>query len=119
MSHDVDARPINVSRAFSQISALDHLSCPTVSLILKPHRAHIVRLINDRVPNVSLILVSIKGHVKGAIVTSSDEKIQRVPPCPNVSGTRSRQPCPVSLSVGGDTTDTLTENDLAMEGDPA
>jgi hypothetical protein len=98
LSHDVSTRPINVSRAFGLISALDHRTCPNVSLILNVHGAHIVRRVPILSVNVSLIMVSTNVHVKGVIVTGSDGKIQRVPTCPNVSGTRSRQPCPVSLS---------------------
>lgn len=98
MSQDVDARPINVSLAFSQINPLDHGTCPNVSLILVGFGVHILRTITDRVPNVALIMVWIKPHVNQGIVTGSDEKIHRGPTCPNVSRTRSRQPCPVSLS---------------------
>lgn len=111
MSHDVVTRPMNVSRAFSQIKALDHLSCPTVSLILNAHGAHIVRLINDRVPNVSLIMVRINVHVRGTITTGSDGISHRVPTCPErvpdtVKTTVSRVPLRRRGHV-----DTLTEND--------
>jgi len=112
MSHDVDARPINVPRAFSQINPLDHLSCPNVPVILDADGAHIVRLINDRAPNVPVIMVRINAHVKGTIITSSDEKIQRARTCPNVPEARSRQPCPVPPLRRRGHVGTLTEKDL-------
>lgn len=108
MSQHVDGRPINVSLAFFQVNPLDHFMCPYVSLILNGQGVHSVRFQPERVPNVSLIMVRIKPHVRTVFLTERSRELQRVPTCPNVSRTRSRSTCPVSLSrKGGTRTDTV------------
>lgn len=117
MSHDVDARPINVSLTFFQVSPLDHSMCPNVSLILNGQSVHSVRRDAERVPNVSLIMVPINAHVRHGITTECDGIFERVPNVSLCVPDTVKSTCPVSpLRRRGDTRTRMTVKIISMEG---